>query len=334
MSNANPQLPKSALPPPSLKPQVALFGAAGAVGRSIAQALRAAGTPYRVVGRSQATLQAQFGADPGAEIVTWNPEDAASIRAAAQGIDTLIYLVGVDYWQFALHPLLMQRTLAAAMEAGVRHILLISTVYPYGLPQSERVTESHPRAPHTFKGRMRKAQEDLLLDAQAAGRIRATILRLPDFFGPAVEKSLLDSAFTAAARGGTADLIGPIDRPHQFVFVPDVGPIVARLLAQPEAQGRVWHFAGSGITTQQELVSEIERQTGRPLRRRVAGKTVLRVLGLFNRVLRELVEMHYLQTSPVLLDDRALEAVLGPLPRTSYREGVRQALAARQSIDT
>jgi nucleoside-diphosphate-sugar epimerase len=314
--------------------KIALFGAAGAVGRSIAQALRAQNQPYRVVGRSRAALQAQFGADPLAELVTWDPEDPASVRAAAAGIDTLIYLVGVDYWRFALHPVLMEKTLAGAVAEGVRRFLLIGTVYPYGQARTARVTELHPREPHTFKGRMRKAQEDLLLAAHAAGRIQASVLRLPDFYGPGVEKSLLGSAFMTAVRGGTADLIGPLDRPHQFVYIPDVGPLVLKLAAHPGAQGRVWHFGGSGITSQQEVLAEIERQTGRPLKRRVLGKGVLRLLGLFNRMLRELVEMHYLFTNPVLMDDRALEGLLGPVSRTPYAEGIRSTLeyeSARQA---
>ena len=314
--------------------KIALFGAAGAVGQSIAQALRAQNQPYRVVGRSRAALQAQFGADPLAEIVTWDPEDPASVRAAAAGIDTLIYLVGVDYWRFALHPALMEKTLAGAVAEGVRHFVLIGTVYPYGRARTERVTEQHPREPHTFKGRMRKAQEDLLLAAHAAGRIQASVLRLPDFYGPGVEKSLLGSAFTAAVRGSTADLIGPLDRPHQFVYIPDVGPLVLKLAAHPGAYGRVWHFGGSGITSQKEMLAEIERQTGRPLKRRVVGKGVLRLLGLFNRMLRELVEMHYLFTNPVLMDDRALEGLLGAVSRTPYLEGIRSTLeyeSARQA---
>lgn len=315
----------------SPRSKIALFGAAGAIGQSIASALAAQGTPYRVVGRSRASLTRQFGSDPLAEIVTWNPDDPESVRQAARGIDTLIYLVGVDYWNFAMHPILMEKTLAGATAEGVSRFILIGTVYPYGRAQAERVTESHPREPHTFKGRMRKAQEDLLMAADAAGRVRATVLRLPDFFGPGVEKSFLGGAFAAAARGGTADLIGPVDRPHQFVFVPDVGPVVLRLAANPGAYGRIWHFGGSGVTSQQALIEEIEHQTGQPLRRRVVGKLGLKLLGLFNRMLRELVEMHYLVTEPVIMDDQALEALLGPLPRTSYPEGIRQALAAAKA---
>src|SRR2546427_511321 len=113
-------------------PSIALFGAAGAIGQSLAAALRQQGRAYRVVGRNAASLRQTFGADPLAEIATWNPDVAGSIEAAAHGVDTLIYLVGVNYWQFQLHPELMRKTLEGAIAAGVRRIVLIGTVYPYG----------------------------------------------------------------------------------------------------------------------------------------------------------------------------------------------------------
>lgn len=314
---------------PMPAPTIALFGAAGAIGRSVAAALRGQGRRYRVVGRNEATLRAAFGSDPLAEIVGWNPDEPASVQAAASGIDTIVYLVGVDYTRFDLHPLLMHKTLEGAIAAGVKRLLLIGTVYPYGRPRTTPVREDHPREPHTFKGRMRKAQEDLLWQAAAEGRIEAGVLRLPDFYGPGVEASLLHSAAKAAASGGTADLIGPIETPHEFVFVPDVGPVVAKLIDTPAAFGHTWHLAGAGVTTQCALLQEMERQVGRPIRHRVAGKTMLRVIGLFKPFLRELVEMHYLQTEPVLMDDRALQALIGPVRKTPYSDGVRATLAAQ-----
>ncbi len=121
--------------------KVGLFGAAGAAGQSIAAALSAAGRQYRVVGRSREPLEEAFGHDPHAEIVTWNPDDPASIRAAAAGLQTVIYLVGVPYDQFAEHPPLMERTLAGVTAADVERFILIGTVYPYGRARSNPVSE-------------------------------------------------------------------------------------------------------------------------------------------------------------------------------------------------
>ncbi|NOK34196.1 NAD-dependent epimerase/dehydratase family protein [Corallococcus exercitus] len=307
---------------------VALFGASGVIGQGVARTLQAQGRPYRVVGRSEASLRREFGADPRAEVVTWNPEDPASIRAAARGVRTLIYMVGVNYWQFHLHPELMRRTLDAAIAEGVERVVLIGTVYPYGMPRTATVVESHPREPNTYKGRMRKAQEDLLLEADAAGRIKGTILRLPDFYGPGVERSFLYRAFVAANQGKRAPLIGPLDTPHEFVFVNDVGPVVTALMDEPRAYGRFWNLAGAGATTQRQMVKEIYAQAGHTPRTMTMGKTLVRLAGLFDPFMKELVEMYYLLTNPVLLDDSALRGLLGTVHKTPYAEGIRQTLAA------
>ena len=182
--------------------RVVLLGATGAIGESIAAELRKRGESYRAVGRDRASLDRAFGSDPLAEIAIWNPDDPASVRAALRGADAAVYLVGVPYNHFELHPVLMRQTLDAAVAEGLQQMLLVGTVYPYGRAQTTPAREDHPREPHTFKGRMRKQQEDLLLEADAAGKIRGTVLRLPDFYGPRVKNSFLDSLFTAAATGG------------------------------------------------------------------------------------------------------------------------------------
>ncbi|HXV65376.1 MAG TPA: NAD-dependent epimerase/dehydratase family protein [Vicinamibacteria bacterium] len=305
--------------------RVGLLGATGAIGKCVAAALREQGRAYRAVGRSRTTLESVFGGDPLAEVATWDPEDEATIREALRGIAAVVYLVGVPYTDFHLHPVLMRRVIDAAIEEKVDRLLLIGTLYVFGKPQGARVTEDHPREPHTFKGRKRKEQEDLVLAAHTSSRIRTTVLRLPDFYGPGVERSLLSDLFSAAKQNRRAKLLGPIERPHEFVFVPDVGPVVAKLLDTEAAFGRAWNLGGAGVTTQLELARQA--YGGRP-RYIVAGKTMLRLLGLFDPFLREFVEMHYLLAEPLIVDDSALQRLIGNITKTPYSEGVRQSLAA------
>lgn len=311
--------------------RIALFGAAGAIGRSITDALRQRGESYRVVGRNRESLTKEFGSDPKAEIVTWNPDDADSVRAAARGVDTIVYLVGVPYNHFELHPVVIRKTLDGAIAEGVKRFVLIGTVYPYGAPVSATVTEEHPRNPQTFKGKKRKEQEDVLLDAHAKGFIQGTVLRLPDFYGPNVERSFLYEVFKAAANGGTANMIGPINTPHEFVYVPDVGPVVLALAERPEAYGRWWNLAGAGVTSQKQMAEMAFDVTGRKPKLRVAGPMMLRIIGLFNPIMREMVEMHYLQTTPVLMEDAALTKLLGGIVKTPYAEGVRRCVEAAKT---
>src|SRR5271170_1492298 len=105
--------------------RIALIGAAGAIGHSVAAALDREGRPYRVVGRNRAALESSFGKSKNTEITAWDPSDPATARAALHGINTLIYLVGVPYDQFRLHPVVMRQTLDAAIAEGVENVVLI-----------------------------------------------------------------------------------------------------------------------------------------------------------------------------------------------------------------
>jgi len=311
--------------------KIALFGATGAIGSSIAAELRARGQGYRVVARNRRDLESKFGSDPRAEIAIWNPDDPQSVREAARGIDTIFYLVGVPYWEFQLHPVLMKKTLDGAIAEAVQRLVLIGTVYPFGRPRTERIREDHPREPQTFKGRMRKEQEDLVMSADAAGSIHGTVLRLPDFYGPNMERSFLASAFQAAVTGGRAQMVGPLDVPHEFIFVPDVGPIAVALASNPGAFERTWNMAGPGTITQRQFVERIFQQAGSKPRMIAANKFMLRILGLGNPLLREVVEMYYLFETPVLMDDTAIGDLLGNVRKTSYDEGIRSTLSTMRS---
>lgn len=310
---------------------IGLIGATGAAGRAIAEELHAQGRPYRAIARSRERLDALFGSDPLAERAVWDPADPASVRAALDGVESAVYLVGVDYWAFDQHPVLMQAALDGAIAAGVKRMLLYGTVYPYGAPQSTPVSEAHPREPHTFKGRMRARAEQVLMDADARGAIRGAVLRIPDLYGPGMEKSFLSSAFANAPLGKTAQVLGPIDTPHQFAYIPDTAKIVTALVESDAAYGTHWNYAGSGVITQREFVAKIYAACGTTPKLMVANLWMLRLMGLFDRLMRELIEMHYLQTTPVILDDAKLTALLGALPRTSYDEGIRRTLESEKT---
>jgi hypothetical protein len=51
-------------------------------------------------------------------------------------------------------------------------------------------------------------------------------------------------------------------------------------------------------------------------------------------MMRELVEMHYLLTTPLIVDDHALRSLLGELAKTSYEDGIKQCLAAVERAPT
>ncbi len=60
------------------------------------------------------------------------------------------------------------------------------------------------------------------------------------------------------------------------------------------------------------------------------SKGIVKLAGLFDPTMREVVEMFYLNEDPVVLDGAKYEREIGPLPRTSYqlpiRVGIKQTL--------
>jgi nucleoside-diphosphate-sugar epimerase len=296
---------------------IVILGAAGATGQAIGKELIQRGLAPRLVGRREAAIRSAY-PNTTAEIVSADLESPDGARRAMAAILTL----GLPYDQFGRYPALMRNIVDAATQAGVKRFVLVTNIYPYGRPQTHLVDETHPRHPHTFKGKMRLEQEQIL---QASG-LEWLILRLPDFFGPEAELSHARLILEAALAGKAADLFQPANTPHQFVYTPDVGPIVADLLELDHGWNEVYHFAGSGLTTVEDFARQIFRLAGHPAKLRVAQTWMVWLMGLFWPVMKEFVEMMYLHETPVNLSDSKLEALLGKLHRTSYEDGINKSM--------
>jgi nucleoside-diphosphate-sugar epimerase len=306
--------------------KAAIFGAAGAIGPQVAAELNRRGIAFRVVGRQRARLESAFGGMQHAEIFEADLSDLRSASAAARGVDTIVYSVGLPYPSHQLHPVLMRTTLEAAAAMGVARLVLVSSVYGYGVPRASRVAETHPRQPETRKGQYRKEQEDLVLEAHGRGKIAGLIVRLPDFYGPGADNSLANPIFRAALAGKTANWVGPVNAPHEFVFAPDTGPAIAEVAGCADCYGEAWNYGGPGEINTLDFITRVYRAVGRAPKYRAVGRGLLKVMGWFNPVMRELVEMLYLEETPVILDDSKLLAKLGTVRKTPYDEGIRKTL--------
>ena len=310
----------------SLIQKAAIFGAGGAIGQAVAPELERRGIPFRVVGRSKAKLQQAFGKLKQAEIFDADLTDLRSASAAARGVDTIIYTVGVPYPSFQLHPAMIRTAIEAAASMQVPRLVLVSNVYSYGVPRTSHVAETHPREPEAKKGKFRKEQEDAVLDGHAKGRLAGLVVRLPDFYGPFADLSLANPIFRAALDGKTANWLGPINAPHEFVFVPDAGPVIVDLAECAECYGEAWNLAGAGEINGLDFITRVYRAAGRSPKYRSVGRGLLKMMGWFNPVMRELPEMLYLAETPVILDDSKLRAKLGAVRKTGYDDGIRQTL--------
>jgi nucleoside-diphosphate-sugar epimerase len=305
---------------------VAIFGAAGAIGSAVGAELNRRGIPFRAVGRGRQKLEQSFGKMTHAEIFPADLSEARSAGAAARGVDTIVYCVGLPYPSHHLHPVLIRTTVEAAKLVGVPRLVLPSSVYSYGVPRASSVPETHPRQPHTRKGQFRKEQEDIVLQAHAAGAFQAMIVRLPDFYGPDSDIGLANPMFRAALAGKTANWVGPVNTLHEFVYTPDTGPVIADLMSRDDTWGEAWNFGGPATINSMDFITRIYRALGRAPKYRTVGAGMLKLLGWFNPTMREVVEMLYLQETPVILDDSKLRAKLPAIHKTPYDEGIRLTL--------
>jgi len=53
---------------------------------------------------------------------------------------------------------------------------------------------------------------------------------------------------------------------------------------------------------------------------------MLRFIGIFNKQMREFVELQYLNEEPVILDGRKFEGHIAQIPKTPYREGLKNTI--------
>ncbi len=303
-----------------------IFGATGATGKWIGAELARRGIAVRVVSRSREHLSRNF-PQTWADRVETDIRDPKAAARAADGFDLIFHCVGVPYQQFVDHPLLARSTAAAMRSTGARG-LLVSSYYAYEPIQRTPVGEDHPREPRAFKARMRKMQEEILLDAGAA------VAHLPDFYGPGVELSILSLALREMVHGRTANWIGRPDVERQYVYVPDAARILVDLAERDQSYGQRWNVATTGGITFSEIIGFVERSIGRRPRVRTAGRTLLRVGGVFDPLLRELVELYDLYAGPMVLDASKLRALLGAFETTPYEEGIRATCDSfRKSAD-
>ena len=261
-----------------------------------------------------------------AEIFPADLSEARSAGAAARGVDTIVYCVGLPYPSHHLHPVLMRTTVEAAKLVRVERLVLPSSVYSYGVPRTSRVAETHPREPHTRKGKYRKEQEDIVMEAHAAGALQGMIVRLPDFYGPDADIGLANPMFRAALAGKTANWVGPVNHAARVCvrarYRPgDRGPGVAAGMFR---RGVEFRRSGAPSTRWTSSRASIAAWGAAP-KYRTVGAGMLKFLGWFNPTMREVVEMLYLQETPVILDDSKLMAKL-PVHKTPYDDGIRQTL--------
>jgi nucleoside-diphosphate-sugar epimerase len=286
-----------------------IFGT-GAIGLATFDALRRRGETVSLVNRS-----GHAPVPDDVEVVGGDASDPDFTTAVAAGAQVLYQTLNPPYQEWtAQFPALQAGVLAAAEAAGAR-LVSMENVYMYGRPAGRPLTEDRAYEAHTKKGKLRGTMARDLLAAHSAGRVQVAIGRASDYFGPrgGAQSNLGDRVFPAALTGKTVTVLGDLDQPHTYTYIPDIGEGLAVLGEHPDAPGQVWHLPNDPDTrTTRALVDLVYQQAGRPgAKIRTLPPLLLRVLGLANPVLRELVEMQYQFEEPFIVDSSKIANQLG-----------------------
>jgi nucleoside-diphosphate-sugar epimerase len=281
----------------------------GPIGMAVMDALLARGARVRMVNRGgRADIPAAV------ELVSGDLSDPATARAVCAGASAVYVCLNPPYHRWPeLWPPLLASVIEGAADAGAK-LVMADNLYMYGPTGGQPLREDTPVRPAGDKGRTRALMADMLLDAHAGGRVRVTIARAFDYFGPRGLGSWMgDRVFYPALEGKPAQTMGDPDASHTYTYLPDLASGLVMLAGRPEADGEVWHLPAAETLTTRAFIGRVYAETGHEPRITVLPKALITVLGLFNPMVRELRETHYQFAEPFVLDDAKFKAAFGDL---------------------
>lgn len=133
------------------------------------------------------------------EVLAANVAEAGEAKRACDGAAVVYHCANPPYAKWPeLHPPLMEAIIEGA--AARARLVFGDNLYAYG-PVDGPITEGLPYRPTGPNGRTRARIAEVLLRAHEAGRVRATVGRGYDFFGPHAHLSVVGDRIFARDRG-------------------------------------------------------------------------------------------------------------------------------------
>lgn len=300
-----------------------ILGAGGDIGTLLAKELTNYTDKIRLVARKPRQVN---GND---ELVAANLLEADDVVRAVSGSEVVYLTVGLKYdsriWQ-AQWPQIMKNVIDACVKYNAK-LVFFDNVYGYPKTAVPNMTENCVIEPATRKGKVRAQVVKMLEDAQKNRGLTALIARSADFYGSGSKNGILNTlVLNSVAKGKKANWLADADKVHSFTYTPDAAKATALLGNTPTAYDQVWH-----------LPTSAERLSGRDLIEMAGGikdgkvsflllhSWMLRLGGLFDRTIKELVEMQYQYEQDYFFNSEKFCAEFEFEP-TSYQEGIQHIL--------
>jgi nucleoside-diphosphate-sugar epimerase len=304
-----------------MKDKILVLGAAGRLGFVAAEAFRDAGWKVKGLVRP-----GRAGAVPRrVEAVEAVTRDEAV--AAAQGCDVVLNALNPVITEWNKNALSLAYGAIAAAEGSGATLLFPGSVWNYGRNMPPLLDESTPMQPTTRKGGMRVEIEQRIQEACDRG-MRAIIVRAGDFFGGG-KGSWFDLVIAKEIERSRLTYPGSLDVVHTWAYLPDFTAALVRLagkraeLKSFEAFG----FPGHPMSGH-ELIAAIEGVTKAKFNIRPMSWWMIKTIGQFTAMGRELAELEYLWRVPHRISGEKLQAAIGDIPHTPLPQAIAASLRA------
>ena len=286
-----------------------LVTGAGPVGSTIALQLAERGESVRLVSRSGR------GPDhPGIDRVAADAADPDALAELTTGVAAIHHCIHASRYEAATWrrelPVAERAVLDAAHRVGAV-VVFPESLYAYG-PVDGPMSEDTPRTASGGKLGIRVE----LLAARAAHPTPTVSVAASDFYGPRVLTAHAgDRLIPLVLAGRPVTMIGSLDQPHSFTYVPDLAAAMITAAHREDLWDRVLHAPTAPAVTQRELVRLTAAAAGVSMPR-VSALPVwtLRAAGIVSPGARELAETGYMFTRPFVIDSRRSEELLGLRP--------------------
>ncbi len=320
--------------------EVLVVGGNGFVGRHLVQALHERGDQVRVLALPHE--DAAWLEERRILVHRGDVRDPDSLKDAFQGVQGVFNLAAMmDVWRplgdyRAVNVAGATNVCEAALAAGVRRLVHMSSSSVYGMGLGRPATERFPLRPFDDPYPLTKAEGDRVVQRMIAERgLPAVIIRPDQIFGPGDQLHFGQMADRLSS--GKGIVVGPGDNAMPFVYVSDVIDGLMIALDHPRAAGEAFNITNDRPLTQMEFLSAIAHEIGaRAPRLRVpygvlyaAGYGAERIARLSGSVRRPPITrlgVAFFGTDN-RYDIRKARFQLGFVPRIPIREGVRLTAA-------
>jgi nucleoside-diphosphate-sugar epimerase len=297
-----------------------ILGAGGVIGKELAKSLPEFTDKVRLVGRNPKKVNLTDG------LFSADLLNAEQTMQAVQGSEIVYLTAGLPYnvktWQ-SQWPIIMKNVIDACMSHNAK-LVFFDNVYSYGRVNGW-MTEDTPMKPSSNKGEVRKKIAAMILDEVDRGNLNAIIARSADFYGPNTPLSFVNvMVFDNFKKGKKALWLVNDNVKHSLTYTPDAGKATAILGNTESAYNQVWHLpTDRNVLTGKEFIEKTANEFERTPRYMVLPRWMVQLVGLFNGIIRESVEMLYQNDSDYLFDSSKFENTFN-FKTTSYTQGIRE----------